>query len=610
MTSTSGTRTGTGGSSLSWERWWAFNQDRFLDLKSFVHVDETRSEGGGFYLGRGQSSRPRSLRPTEDQLYDRIVPALIAALEHESQQDVLSAALVALAKIGDRPGQRSETRSADRIRPHLHSSNQEVAEAAALALGILADESSAVLLSELLHDTESGRRAGGGRRVTTRTRAFAAYGLGLVGHAAVRDEVRRFAAHKLWLALERDETATPDVGVACVISLGLVPLPFEGTALDLGESEGPPPSITRSREAQIARLASVLNDPERDFRARAHVPGVLAHLAEGAGEAQRRALVLHLLPAIDRHARVERPLREGLILGLAGLANAGDGPADVETRAELMRIAEKRDSLERRFAILALGRVAARDGIDGTGEIGRAEVRRFLTRRLARQNGTLRPWISISLALLERERTELTGAPPGDEVAALLRKALEDSTSLDEAGGHCIALGLLGDVRAAPLLLDRFDDWSVDVSRGHAAVGLGLLGATGATETLRAQLERSRYRPDLIRNTSVALALLRDKGAVGALVGILRESTSLSAQAAAAAALGSIGDTRAVDPLLELLEDGEAPALARAFAAAALGLVGDKEALPWNAKISENVHYGAEVSTLTSASGKGVLDLL
>jgi len=600
------------GPSLAWEVWWAFNQDRFLDLKAFVHVDSTRSEDGAFYLGRGATSQPLDLRPTDEQLYGRVVPALVAALEQEESKDVRTAALVALAKIGERPGPdapEGSTRMVDHIRPHLTSPNQEVAETAALALGILASDGSAIVLADLVGDTEAGRTLRGGKRVSARTRAFAAYGLGLVGRASQRPEVRRFAVHKLWNALERDDTASADLGVAAVISLGLVPLPWAGTALDFA-AESAPASITTSRESQLALLAAVLDDPQRDFRVRAHVPGALARLAEGASEEQRRALLAHLLPGIRQHTRLERPIREGLVLGVSALANAGDAEPDAAARRELERIAEKQDLLERRFALLGLGRLGARDAADGTGATGRAELERFLRDRLARSNGTLRPWVSLSLALMERGRLQATGRPAGDEGAALLRAALRDATSLDEAGGHCIALGLLGDPAATPLLVERFESWSVDSARGHAAIGLGLLDATGATETLRAQLERSVYRPDLIRDTGIALALLRDKGAVPVLVRILRESTSLSAQAAAARALGTIGDTRAVDPLLELLADREATALARAFAAAALGIVGDKDPLPWSAAIAADVHYGAEVETLTNSAGSGVLDLL
>ena len=49
---------------------------------------------------------------------------------------------------------------------------------------------------------------------------------------------------------------------------------------------------------------------------------------------------------------------------------------------------------------------------------------------------------------------------------------------------------------------------------------------------------------------------------------------------------------------------------ARGFAAVALGIVADKELLPWNSKISADINYVATTSTLTDASGTGILDIL
>ena len=49
---------------------------------------------------------------------------------------------------------------------------------------------------------------------------------------------------------------------------------------------------------------------------------------------------------------------------------------------------------------------------------------------------------------------------------------------------------------------------------------------------------------------------------------------------------------------------------ARGFAAVALGIVADKEPLPWNSKISTNINYRANTTTLTGETGTGILDIL
>jgi hypothetical protein len=92
---------------------------------------------------------------------------------------------------------------------------------------------------------------------------------------------------------------------------------------------------------------------------------------------------------------------------------------------------------------------------------------------------------------------------------------------------------------------------------------------------------------------------------------MLNQATGLSSQAAISSALGFIGDARSVDPLIAMLEDSQKTDLARGFAAAALGIVADKEDLPWNTKISVNINYRANTTTLTNPeSGNGILDLL
>ena len=42
----------------------------------------------------------------------------------------------------------------------------------------------------------------------------------------------------------------------------------------------------------------------------------------------------------------------------------------------------------------------------------------------------------------------------------------------------------------------------------------------------------------------------------------------------------------------------------------ALGIVADKEALPWNSKISTNINYRVNTTTLTGNEATGILDIL
>ena len=82
-----------------------------------------------------------------------------------------------------------------------------------------------------------------------------------------------------------------------------------------------------------------------------------------------------------------------------------------------------------------------------------------------------------------------------------------------------------------------------------------------------------------------------------------------SSQAAISAALGTIGDSRSIAALVELLHSTEATDLARAFGATALGIVADKEDLPWNSKIGADSNYRANTPSLTNGTS-GILDIL
>ena len=114
------------------------------------------------------------------------------------------------------------------------------------------------------------------------------------------------------------------------------------------------------------------------------------------------------------------------------------------------------------------------------------------------------------------------------------------------------------------------------MANGYIALSLGLLRNQESKEELRSIVERSSYRPDLLRQVSTGLGLLGDKNLAPLLAEQLGGSRSVAVQAAAANALGLIGDRRTIQPLVEMLDDEVLTSLGRAFAAAALGLVADR----------------------------------
>ena len=148
----------------------------------------------------------------------------------------------------------------------------------------------------------------------------------------------------------------------------------------------------------------------------------------------------------------------------------------------------------------------------------------------------------------------------------------------------------------------------------YLCISLGLMDAREAevVKEIQTIARDSKYKADLLKDSAVGLGLLGDKELVPELVKMLEEAKGLASQAALASALGFIGDSRSIDPLVAMLKRKEGISdTARGFAAVALGIVADKELLPWNSKISTNINYRANTTTLTSSeTGTGILDIL
>jgi len=597
------------GDVTSWAQWWSFNRDGYLNLKSAVQRGDPVTTGKDYYLGRGQQDGVDSrLRPSRIALEQKVVPALIAAVRNESSVDIQGAALIALAKIGVEPAQgegATATTLVEVIGPFLADANQELAESAALALGILADERSVFVLADLLADSVAGRRARRANQVDLRTRAFAAFGLGLVGSRTQKEDVRRFCVSRLAAALELGGSASHDLPVACAISLGLVPLSVapEQPADDV---ERPASS---SRQAQLAFVLAAFEDREQHgFLVRSHLALAAARLSGGLAPPWKERVAGALIQSLSLSAKPERELQQAcaLALGLVGDDDADE--IDARIRARLIQLLDEGDQLARYQALVSLAYVAARPGEGQEPGSAVGSVRKLLFARVNRGTSISRPWAGLALAILEQRR-RANGAGTSPDTRTALGRALENARSPDERGGLCTALGILGDPGASPALRALLSTSDDDRVRGFAAVGLGLMGAEAAREDLRAIVKSARFRPVLLKECAIALALLGDKQLVPELIGMLRQAGSLSSQVAIASALGFIGDARSVEPLIDLLEDEGSTDLARAFAAVALGITCERSALPWNHVLAADVAYGASTQTMIGF-GRGVLEIL
>lgn len=587
----------------AWDQWWSFNRDRYLALEDAVFEGGDPATGSGdFFLGKGARDRVGAgLRPDEDVVRNAVVPALLAALVDQDDADVITGVLLALAKIGDPPDGPLET--AALLRPYLAHSNQEVHESAAIALGILAQPDAAPLLADLMMDTTAGRAVAGRKEIPQRTRAFAAYGLGLVGARADAEAVRRFAVHELARAAVADAPSR-DLAVAAIVSLGLVRL--DGAGPHGGGGDGLP-RVSASREGQLQFLLALWRGGDLDDRTRAHLPVPLTRLADGADASCKRALIEELAAAVAPRSKEPAVVRHGALLALGRIADDDLDPEDRAARAALAGATEGGDRLGRNLALLGLARAAARKGTGPVGEVP-AEVRARLLRHLSRGSTTERPWAALALGLLEHGNAA-TGQPPAEDARRALHDAFGGASPMEQ-GALAIALGLVRHEPAEGDLIQHTTTGDENV-RGYAATALGLMECARAAPTLADVVARSTYQPGVLREAAIALALLGDKSAVPLLVQRLDAAERMFEQVSLTSALGFIGDARSVAPLVAILRNESRSDTTRAFAAVALGMICDKESLPWNSAIAEDVLWWQAPPTLHDpAGGKGILDTL
>ena len=601
-----------------WQFWWGFNKEPYLNLREAIRSGNVQTGTDDYFIGRGEKELARdTLRPSEEKIRQVIVPALLEALEKERQNDIVTGCMVALAKIGDAKDEQGESEFQKVIQEFLKDGVQEIAETSAIALGILANDASVELLTDLMMDTPAGQKAVGSTSVVYRTRAFAAYGLGLIGYQTEDNATRQKIVKSLIEVLELPRQATRDLKVAALTSIGLIPID-PGTPPQAPEGEELVKDAdywVSTRETQVRYLLDFFKDEKgQHFLTRAHAPRALALLVEDVDDdAMRLEIVDALVEASGKRSKEQPEVVQSAILAMGQLGDSDADAHDEKIRKALSeRITASGEPQVKRFAVIGLAQVGGRPGTNEP-DAGYPKIKKDLTTYLARSGGgmsQMKPWIGLALGVMQAARVENTGGLPDSDVAQALRTALIDCKRPMDVGAYCIGAGVAKDLEAKDAVLDKLDSFADDEARGYAAVALGLMDARDAIEPIQTIVKESKYRPELLKQAAIALGLLGDKTLVDSLVEMLANAKGLATQAAISSALGFIGDNRSVDPLVEMLQDQSITASARGFAAVALGIVADKEPLPWNAKISVDINYRANTTTLTGDNGTGILDIL
>ncbi|HJM56557.1 MAG TPA: HEAT repeat domain-containing protein [Planctomycetota bacterium] len=618
---TSSTPTTPGGPSgpdlTLWDFWWGFNREPYLNLKSKIHSGETVTGSDDFFLGHGQKDQAKdSLRPSQEVIRNTVVPALKNALANERANDILDSSLIALAKIGDVAG-TDEFEGI--IKEFLKDGNQGVAETAAVALGILANDKSFEILFQLATDDPAARRFIGKTEVPIRSRAYACYGLGLLAYRTSNNELRQDIAETLVDLLASPHFSRRDIKVAAMTALGLTPLESNPDAALEGEEEaGSNRKHVLSRERQLDFLLDYYNPANerangttRHWFVRSHAPNAMVRLLPGAAPEYREKVASLLIESVGRHSDENREIVMSATLALGQIGTAEDDGRDGlnnRIREELIRILKEGDPQSRRFAMISLGQSGGTPG-EGENALAGGEVaRKELLRQLSKGKTMLKPWAGLALGVMGRQLLD-NNETMSESASKALRAAAADCKRPAEIGAYLIGIGIRRDIEGMDICMEKMDYFTTDESRGYCAVALGLIEDRSAIAPIQEIIRESKYKPDLLKQAAIALGLLGDKELVPDLIAMLETATGLATQAAISTALGAIGDSRSIDPLVELLGNQSVTDSARGFAAAALGIVCDKEELPWNTKISANINYRANTVTLTGG-GTGILDLL
>lgn len=584
----------------SWQTWWHYNRWAHLEVDGSALADSGES---GFFLGHGVKAQMAPLlRATQNQIRDDVQPALVRALLHGGHQEFEIYTLHALAKIRGVPLPEGTSDFATVVRPYLRSANQYVAEKSVLALGIRGEDAFLPWLTGILGDTPEGRDLVGRSIVGDRLRAFAAYGLGLLGERA-RDPSVRVGVHDALMAAlpaERDE-----VQAACLIALGFVPMPSGDAFVEGGDL-----FRGKTRVDQVLAILAFFEDTNQSYLARSQAPNALARLVDGAPESLRGRVAYSLLVASGPLTQEQREVQNAAVIALGQIGTSGQDPIDQEIRNHLERVAYKSsaDRSTRYLAMISMAGVATRRGSGGEPFAGLEPTRRTLQRNLRSRGETL-AWTALALGVLEEDAGS-RGEVASPDSGKALRGALEKARSYEVAGALAIALGMVRDPEASELLIERLNETGDMYMRGYAALALGMIGVPSAIEPIRQVLASATNQAFVIENASIALALLGDQETGTRLYGVLERSANPKIQSSVASAMGWIRDPRPLRDLCGMLGDSRRNDTARAWTAVAIGRICDQDRWPWVGRMSVGVQYDVALPTLLEPIYEtGLLDL-
>jgi len=472
-----------------WRDWWDYHAEELLRIRERIAARRTVTKGGA------PAPEPRASR--RERVREKgVVPLLLQALSDDAAEVRVAAAL-GLGKLGAK-GARVP------LRERLDSDpDPDVRDAALVGLMLLRDERLTERFRGVVRDEDADRR----------TRGLAAIALG-----PVRDTVF------LGLVLRRPGEAR-----------------VRGTAAALDELRADAAFALglTARPAAAALLVEAVRDEQAPRATRGFAAAALGRVGGPA-----------VLPDVLRLLRDEDAVaeaRHGAAIA-AGRLVRRDDPAAIDILGDRAR-RDPNGGL-RALAVMSLGR------------IGGPRAAEFLLDELDTNEQTIRGFLLLALAQTGEERA-------GARLHAQLRRLKHPG----DRGACALALGLAGH-REAAVDLRRLAKGGNAVEQGWALLALGLVGDTGAAPLVREALLRSK-RPGVVRRAARALVLLRGAGAADDLLRRLKRAQSTYLRAA-------------VHELFALYNDEDAAGVDRALAAGAMARIASPHAVSPLAKIAED----------------------
>ncbi len=446
-----------------WQFWWEVNQEQFQQL---------------------------GVRPRPGVDHAGLVVALRRASTGGVGPDLVAACTIALGKIGR---DHASFDLIEVLKQRLQHADDQVREAAALALGLSGKAAAVQLLGELVLGGVAGDQQA--REQHYRQLSLAIYGLGLLAESrglGTKAEVLNTLQSLLDQIGHADRVVENNLRVAVVHALSLLNL----RSLD-----------SASSHQLLGRAYAVLHDYERDLLTRdvaaEHIAPAIAKLLGRGTSTRHQAYKAELAARIDASSESTRGLLRADVLALGQLTLPSESEPCDRYYSELLWSCfdTLKDEQSKNFALL------------GLGEIGGAANRERLLEALATGRKALdRPWAAVALGVLgHRQRL---ADPEADlrSIGRALQWQLETIKTPSARAACAIALGLMRHTPATPKLLHLLERCRFqDELAGYLCVALGMMGADSTGPVVEKVFRAAVRRPQLLTLVAPALGRLAPK---------------------------------------------------------------------------------------------------